>query len=432
MLALHTDLYELTMSAGYFGEGMTGAVATFEMFVRRYPYNRDRLLFCGVPQAIEYLENLRFTDDQIAYLRKLPQLANADPGFWDYLAKFRFTGDVDAMQEGTLFFIDEPVMRVRAPIIEAQILETCLLALLSFESLIASKAIRVVEAAQGRPVIEFGTRRAHSPEAGVLAGRAAYVAGCAGTSNVECGFRYGVPVYGTSAHSWVMAFPNETKSYRALQRLLGDQTVYLVDTYDTVEGVRRAASIGPPLWGVRLDSGDTVALSKEVRKVLDEGGFPNSKIMASGDLNEVKMKQMLDAGAQIDVFGVGTELATSSDSPNLSAVYKLVEIEHAHERRFTMKGSTGKQTAPGAKQVYRYAGHDEITLASESREGAEALLKPLFREGKLVNAVEPIADARARAVHNLATIRAGRKVSVSPALRALQDAEREKQMGAMQ
>ncbi|MEO8126895.1 MAG: nicotinate phosphoribosyltransferase, partial [Bryobacteraceae bacterium] len=282
MNALHTDLYQLTMASGFFEAGKADERATFELFVRRLPEHRDFLICAGLAQAVEYLLNLQFTGEQIDYIRGLPEFERVKPAFFEYLRGYRFTGDVFGMPEGTPFFAGEPVLTVRAPLLEAQIPETYLLAMISFQSMIATKAARVANAAAGRAVVEFGTRRAHSPEAGVLAGRASYLGGCTGTSNVETGFRYGVPVFGTAAHSWVLAFGNEQTSFEVLQKLLGTRTAYLIDTYDTLEGARIAASLGRPLWGVRLDSGDMVQLSRDVRRILDDAGLTEAKIMASG------------------------------------------------------------------------------------------------------------------------------------------------------
>jgi nicotinate phosphoribosyltransferase len=270
--ALYTDLYQLTMAAGYFMAGKTQETATFELFVRRLPPRRDYLVVCGLEQAVDYLTRLRFEAREIAYLQGLPQFSQAPAGFWDYLAEFRFTGDLFAVPEGTVMFAGEPLLTVRAPLIEAQIPETYLLSTIGFQTVIASKAARILAAAAGRDVVEFGCRRAHAPEAGCLAGRAAFLAGCAGTSNVEAGMRFGVPVFGTAAHSWVLSFEQELESFRQLQKLLGEKTVQLIDTYDTAEGARRAVEAGRPLWGVRLDSGDLLALSKEVRAILDAAG----------------------------------------------------------------------------------------------------------------------------------------------------------------
>jgi nicotinate phosphoribosyltransferase len=281
-------------------------------------------------------------------------------------------------------------MTVRAPLMEAQIPETFLLATTGFQSMIATKAARMVAAAGERGVVEFGTRRAHSPEAGVLAGRAAYVGGCTGTSNTLAGFRYGIPVFGTAAHSWVQSFPTEIEAFRALQELLGPATVQLVDTYDTLEGVRRAASLGKPLWGVRLDSGNLVELSGKVRSILDDAGLAGVKIMVSGDLNEYKILELVKEGLPIDSFGVGTELATSADAPNLGAIYKLVELESNGVKRYTAKFSEDKQTLPGAKQVFRYADRDVLGRSGECHScpddgpQAQALLRPVMLDGELV------------------------------------------------
>jgi len=267
-------------------------------------------------------------------------------------------------------------------------------------------------------VVEFGTRRAHSPEAGVLAGRAAYVGGCLGTSNVLTGFRYGVPVYGTAAHSWVLAFQDELEAQLALQKLLGTGTIYLIDTFDTLEGARKAASLGRPLWGVRLDSGDLGALAHEVRRILDGAGLSDAKIMASGDLNEYKIAALVAAGAPIDAFGVGTELATSADAPALSAIYKLVEIEEGGATRYTAKFSEDKPTLPGAKQIYRCAGRDVVALAGERVEG-EPLLSPVMAGGRVVRPLPDAAGARAHAAQSLAGLAKPHRVEYSQELLAL-------------
>ena len=248
---LLTDLYQLTMAAGYFEAGKIQEQATFELFVRRLPHNRNFILAAGLQQAVDYLLNLRFTSEEIAYLRDLPQFSHASPAFFDMLAGFRFTGDLFAVPEGTPLFPGEPFLTLRAPLIEAQIPETYLLSTIGFQTMIATKAARVVKAALGRSVVEFGTRRAHSPEAGMLAARAAYIGGCVGTSNAETGMRFGVPVFGTTAHSWVMSFAHEREAFECLQKLLGESTIYLIDSYDTIEGARRAAALGRPLWGDR-------------------------------------------------------------------------------------------------------------------------------------------------------------------------------------
>jgi nicotinate phosphoribosyltransferase len=405
--ALNTDLYELTMAAGYFEAGKTGDRATFELFVRRLPWNRNFVLAAGLAQAVEYLQNLRFTEPEIAYLKTLPQFEHTRSEFFDMLAGLRFTGDVFAVREGTPLFAGEPFLTIRAPLIEAQLVETYLLATIGFQSTIATKAARVVRAAGGHSVVEFGTRRAHSPEAGVLAARAAYVGGCMGTSNAETGFRYGVPVFGTAGHSWVMSFPNELAAFERLQQLLGESTVYLIDTYDTMEGARRAASLGNPLWGVRLDSGNLGELAVAVRRILNEAGLADAKIMATGDLNEYKIQELMAARAPIDVFGVGTELATSADAPSLGVVYKLVELEDAAGRRYPVKLSHDKQTLPGAKQIFRSADHDILARATEcfacgeGGSACEALQRPVMIAGQLVESLPPVGEARRYAADSL-------------------------------
>jgi nicotinate phosphoribosyltransferase len=438
---LLTDLYQLTMAAGYFEAGKTQERATFELFVRRLPYNRNFILAAGLEQAAQYLLDLSFTSGEIAYLRTLPQFSRVSGGFFEMLANLRFTGDLFAVAEGTPLFAGEPFLTLRAPLIEAQIPETYLLSIIGFQSMIATKAARVVKAALGRSVVEFGTRRAHSPEAGVLAGRAAYIGGCAGTSNAQTGFRYAVPVFGTCAHSWVMSFAHERQAFEQLQRLLGENTVYLIDSYDTAEGARRAAELGPPLWGVRLDSGNLVELAPVVRKILDQAGLREAKIMATGDLNEYKIHELVAAQAPIDAFGVGTELATSADAPALGVVYKLVELEDAGGRRYTTKLSEDKHTLPGAKQIFRYPDHDQLARSGEcpscppGSEPSEALLRPVIIGGRLAEPLPSAEQARARAAHNLARLPAacqslfadkdGWRVDLSPDLEALSKRVRE-------
>jgi nicotinate phosphoribosyltransferase len=420
MNGLLTDLYELTMAAGYFAEGKHEETATFELTIRRLPRNRDFVVVAGLHRVVEYLENLCFTANEIAYLRGLPSLRNASAGFWDYLANFRFSGDVFAVPEGTVLYEGQPVMNVRAPLIEGQIPETYLLAAIGYETLVATKAARIVHAAAGREIIEFGTRRAHTPEAGVLGARAAYIGGCAGTSNTLAGYRYGIPVLGTAAHSWVMAFASESEAFERLQRLLGERTVHLIDTYDTLEGARTAAKLGRPLWGVRIDSGDLETLSREVRSILDKAGLTDARIMASGDLDESKIETLVAAGAPIDAFGVGTELTTSADAPSIGAVYKVVAIGTAGNVRYPVKSSPEKHTIPGAKQLFRLADHDVLGLATECVTGSEALLQPVILGGKVV---QPPPDAMAVRARATAALRnwpaADRRTVLSPRLRAL-------------
>ncbi len=403
MTGLLTDLYQLTMAAGYFESGKHQEIASFELFFRHLPRYRNFVLAAGLEQVVEYLTNLRFTGEEVRYLQSLPQFQRIAPEFFDILRGLRFTGDLFAIREGTPIFAGEPFLTVRAPLMEAQIAETYLLATIGFQSLIATKAARMIEVAGGRAVVDFGTRRAHSPEAGVLAGRASYIGGCIGTSNTETGFRYGIPVFGTAAHSWVQAFPTEREAFERLQNLLGEATVYLIDTYNTIEGARLAASLGRPLWGVRLDSGNLVELSRAVRKILDDADLKDVKIMATSDLNEYKILEFAAARAPIDAFGVGTDLATSTDSPNIGVVYKLVELDG----RYTAKFSEDKQTLPGAKQIFRFAGHDVMACSWEcigcapGEIQSRALLHPVMLAGKLVEPLPDLAAARKYAAESI-------------------------------
>jgi nicotinate phosphoribosyltransferase len=414
MNGLLTDLYELTMAAGYFEAGKASQRATFEFSVRRLPANRNFILAAGLPEVVDYLLNLSFTRDEINYLRGLPQFVNASPEFFEYLANFRFTGDLFSVPEGTPLFAGEPLLVIRAPIIEAQIPETYVLSAITFPTLVATKAVRCVEASGGREVVEFGTRRAHTPEAGVIGARAAYMGGCSGTSNALAGFRYGIPVMGTVAHSWVMSFAGEAKAFRLLQRLMGAHTIQLIDTYSTVEGARLAAQLGNPIWGVRIDSGDLLPLSREVRGILDGAGLQHAKIVASGDLDEHKIRDLVAGGAPIDSFGVGTQLATSADAPAMSAIYKLVELDVNGIQRFTSKLSEDKVSIPGAKQVFRDVARDVVARSGECGRG-EALLRPVILAGRLVEPLPTLEQARRRAAESLGKLPA--------ALRQLETAE---------
>jgi nicotinate phosphoribosyltransferase len=437
MSALNTDLYELTMAAGYFAAQKTQEIATFELSVRRMPQRRNFLVAAGLQQAVEYLLSLRFRPEEIQYLRSLAQFSNVSDEFFGFLEGLRFTGDVFAIPEGTPVFPGEPIAIIRAPIVEAQTVETYLLSTLAFQTTIASKAARCCFAAEGRPIIEFGSRRAHSPEAGVLAGRAAYIAGCTGTSNAEAGRRFGIPVFGTAAHSWTMAFPDEASSFRMLQALLGESTIYLIDTYNTLEGAQLAVHLGRPLWGVRLDSGDLGVLSREVRRILDSSGLQEAKIIATNDLNEDRLAQLVGSGAPIDAFGVGTELATSADSPTLSAVYKLVELKRGEQTYYTAKFSGDKETIPAAKQIYRLPTRDLIAHYDECSNSfkGDPLLRPVVIGGELVEPLPSTTQIQtyARAaisalpkdLHSL-THEAAYQVEVSSALTALRDELRAK------
>ncbi len=408
--ALSTDLYELTMAAGYFDAGMHGP-ATFELSVRRLPRGRGYLLAAGVEPALAYLEELRLAASQIEYLRRLPQLRRAPTRFFDdYLPGLRFTGDVWAVAEGEPVFPNEPLLRVTAPLIEGQLVETALLSTVLFQTSVASRASRMVRAAAGRPVFEFGARRAHGAEAGALAARAAFIGGCAGTSDVEAGQAFGLPLAGTMAHSWVMSHDSETEAFIRFSELYGDQTVLLIDTYNSERAVDRIAAAGLAPVGVRMDSGDLLAESRAIRARLDAAGLCATRIFASGDLDERRIAELVEHRAPIDAFGVGTALSTASDAPALSGVYKLVEVERAGQMQPVLKVSPGKSTYPGVKQVWRVtnggrASHDVLARGHEpAPRNGRALLSQVMRRGYRLRpapTMEEIRDSALRAVEAL-------------------------------
>ena len=407
-ICMATDLYQLTMVAGYFERGMNYK-STFELFVRRVPVRRSYLIAAGLEQAIYYLRKLRFTAEYLKYLKNLPVFKNVSRGFFDYLRDFRFSGDVYAVPEGTVVFANEPIIRITASMIEAQIIETYLLSMINYQTLIASKASRVVYAADGREVIDFGTRRAHGPQAGVLAARACFIGGCVGTSNVLAACELGIPPIGTIAHSWVMAYDDEYESFQDFNKVFPDNTILLIDTYDTIKGAKLAAKIGKKLKGVRLDSGNITILSKRVRKILDDAGLEQVKITASGDLNEYKISQMLAKGARIDSFGVGTEMVTSKDVPALGGVYKLVEQEKYGGLMPKMKFSKDKATCPSKKQVYRFFNKKElfkkdiIGLVDEELDASELLL-PVMKKGKLACKIPTVQQIQKTATKNISQL----------------------------
>jgi nicotinate phosphoribosyltransferase len=408
--ALATDLYELTMAAAYF-ETHEDAKATFELFVRSFPKNRSYLIAAGLEQAVEYLRRFRFRDEHIKYLKKDPNFKNVSSRFFRYLKELRFTGDVWAIPEGTVFFTNEPILRVTAPIIEAQIVETYLLSTINFQTLIATKASRVVQSARGKGVVEFGGRRAHGPEAALLAARASYIGGCIGTSNVLAGYLYGIPTYGTMAHSFVMNYDSEQEAFEKFCQVFPSNPALLLDTYDTIEGAKLVASmkVAPSL--VRLDSGDRYDLSSRVRRILDEAGLKKTKIFVSGDLNEFVLDELTSKGAPIDGFGVGTELVTSRDDPALPGIYKIVATERNGKMSYRVKTSDDKRTIPGVKQVYRTyskAGEiegDSIALDDEPPPiGAEPLLTRIIHHGKLVYRLPRIDRIRDRTIKEVARL----------------------------
>jgi len=400
---LLTDLYQLTMLQSYWRRGMREP-ATFELFVRHLPHNRRFLVSCGLEHALSYLSSLRFTDRAIDRLRSLGRF---DAEFLGWLAGMRFTGEVWAIPEGEVFFADEPLLRVTAPLPEAQFVETFLLNAILYPTGVASKAARVVIAAQGRDVVDFSTRRDHGVDAALKAARASWVAGCAGTSNVLAGTTYGIRVFGTMAHSYVMAFDREADSFEAYAGEFPSAAVLLVDTYDTEEGLRLAADVGramaargETLRGVRLDSGDLIALASRARVVLDEAGLDATTVFVSGDLNEWRVEEIVSSGAPVDGFGVGTELGVVADAPALPGVYKLVE----YAGRGRAKRSPEKQTVGGRKQVWRrratvdlIAGHGELV------EGARPLLERVMSGGREEN-VSSLEAARERCRSALAEL----------------------------
>ena len=418
-MALLTDLYELAMAAAYYEHRRTDE-ATFELFVRRLPPERSYLMFAGLERALEYLKRLAFTPVAIQYLRSTRTFSSK---FLTYLEGLRFRGDVEAMPEGTVFFPNEPVLRVTANIVEAQVVETFLLNAVTLATVIASKAARVVEEARGRPVVEFGVRRAQGVDAGLIAARAAYIAGCAGTSNVLAGRHYGIPVFGTMAHAFVQAFPAEIDAFRAFVRTFPRGTTLLIDTYDTLEGARRAVRVagdlrraGGSLGAVRLDSGDLHTLSRQVRKILDEAGCRDVKIFASGNLNEYYLADLVKRGAPIDAFGVGTDLSVSVDAPSVDTVYKLCEVVHDGRRIPTMKQSTNKGTYPGRKQVFRIVRNkrmaaDTLGLEGERMSG-RPLLAPVVRRGRRVSPTPGLHEIRRYAEQE--------RMQLPPAVRTLE------------
>jgi nicotinate phosphoribosyltransferase len=347
---------------------------------------------CGLPQALDYLRNLRFTEDEIAYLHALPVMRHVLPSFWDRLRTLRFTGEVWAMAEGTRFYANQPIVRITGPIIEAQLVETALLAIIGFQTAVASKAARVVAAAAGKPVAEFGSRHAHGTQAALYAARAAVLGGCVSTSNAEAGMRFGLPVSGTMAHSFIMAQPggpdDEAQAFADFCAVFPGDATLLLDTYDTMQGLERMIERGLRPNAVRLDSGDMLDLSRHVRARLDAAGMHEVKIFATGDLNEYRIAELIAARAPIDSFGVGTELSTSKDHPALSAVYKLVHIEGPGILPGTegrSKQSTDKSTQPGKKQVWRFFDEQgrrvrdvvaDEKVDAQSIAGAQTLLRP--------------------------------------------------------
>ncbi len=444
-LSLLTDLYQLTMAYGYWKTGHERREAVFHLHFRKQPFGGGYAIACGLGAAADWLSSLRFTDDDAAYLATL--VGNDDKplferAFLDHLREMRFSCDVDAVPEGTAVFAQEPLVRVKGPLIQCQLVETALLDLVNFQTLIATKAARVCAAAQGDPVLEFGLRRAQGIDGGLTASRAAYVGGCAATSNVLAGRLFDIPVKGTHAHSWVMSFGDELESFRAYASAMPNNCIFLVDTYDTLEGVRRAVTVGRELRamghelaGVRLDSGDLAYLSIEARKILDEGGFPHAAIVASNDLDERLIASLKTQGATIGVWGVGTKLATAYDQPALGGVYKLAAVRDPGgpwQYRIKLSEQAAKISTPGVQQVRRYtrdglfvadmiydaageaATHTIVDPFDPTRQRSfapdtphEDLLVPVFRDGERVGELPSAREARARTAAQVASLHAG-------------------------
>jgi len=419
-LGLFTDLYELTMAQAYWQSGTTGT-ATFGLFFRKLPPDRGFLVAAGLELVLDYLEQFHLTPADIGYLRSLGRF---DEEFLEFLSGLRFTGDVRAMPEGTLFFADEPVLEATGPIIESQLVETFILNQIHFQSILATKAARVRHAAQHRQVIDFGARRCHGAEAADVAARVGALVGFDGTSNTLAAARYGLPPYGTMAHSFVCAFPTEVESFRRYVESFPDTATLLVDTYDTVGGVRKALEVagelrrkGHELCGLRLDSGDLLDLSRKTRELADAAGFPKLQIFASGGLDEFEVESLVQAGAPIDAFGVGTRVGVSADAPYADCAYKLVE----YAGRPVLKLSPQKQTHPGPKQVFRYheptglISHDVIARADELPEGpGTPLLTPVMRDGKRLTSPVELASSRSLFQSEFACLSDGCKALRSP------------------
>lgn len=402
---LLTDLYQLNMIQAYLEHGET-KTAVFEFFVRKFPPRRGFLLAAGLAQVLEFLENLRFSPAEIDWLAGTSRF---DKTLLDQLATFRFTGDVHAMPEGRAFFSNEPILRVTAPMPQAQLVETRLINILHYQSLIASKAARMVLAAPGKLLVDFGLRRAHGAEAGLMAARASYIAGFAGTATVLAEEQFSIPTFGTMAHSFVEAFDSESAAFECFARARPKNLTLLIDTYDTEAAAKKVVALAPRLAAqgitiraVRLDSGDFIPLSKSVRRILDQGGLTEVTIFASGGLDEDYVAEIVRAGAPIDGFGLGTSLATSSDVPALDCAYKLQEYAGLPRR----KRSAGKATWPGRKQVWRRYGTDgrmcgdTLSVESDAQVG-EPLIELVMKDGKRVGATSTLDVIRARAAHDL-------------------------------
>ena len=439
--ALLTDLYQFTMLQGYLEQDME-ELAVYEFFVRKLPPGRNFLLAAGLEQALQFLETVSFSAEEVAWLE---QTGRFNSKLLDYVGNFHFSGDVDAMAEGTVFFPDEPILRVVAPIPVAQLVETRLINILHFQSLIAAKAARMVLAAPGKLLVDFGLRRAHGAEAGLLAARACYLAGFGGSSNVLAEREFGIPCYGTMAHSFIQAHADEAQAFENFAHAQPDNVVLLIDTYDTEAAAHKVVALAPRLAqqgirikAVRLDSGDLGEHARKVRAILDQGGLHETGIFASGNLDEFELARLASQQAPISGFGVGTRLLTSSDAPYLDCAYKLQEYAGQPRR----KRSEGKATWPGRKQVFRrfdadgcMAG-DTLTVETDRQPG-EPLLQPVMRGGKRLAPTTPLQEARAFAAQQIGRLPARLRalteadaypVQVAPALCALAQTVDEKRI----
>ncbi len=417
---LFADLYEFTMAQAFFQQGMTGQ-ATFSLFVRHLPPNRGFLVNAGLQDALDFLETLAFQSADLDFLRSTGIF---DGGFLEYLKGFRFTGRVRALPEGRVFFANEPVLEVTAPIIEAQIAETYIINQLNFQTLLATKAARCVHAAQGRVLADFAARRTHGSDAGLKMARCGYIAGFQSTSNVQAAQRYAIPPSGTMAHSFISSFESEEEAFRQYANSFPDRAVLLLDTYDTIQGARHAVTVGRELesrghrlTAVRLDSGDFLDLSQRVRRILDDAGLGYVKIIASGGLDEYAIEELCAANAPIDIFGVGTKVGVSADAPWTDMAYKLV----GYDGRPVMKLSAGKASLPGPKQVFRFGtsdgkfSQDVIGCESESLPGAQPLLEPVMAGGVRLFPGPPLDEARRRLAEDLQALDISHQAIEDPA-----------------
>lgn len=452
-LALLTDFYQITMSYAYWKAGLQNRESVFHLFFRRWPFGGGFTVAAGLEDVIKYLQNFRFDESDIEYLRTLKSPTGKpffEEGFFEYLKELKFTCDIDAVVEGSVVFPYEPLLRVKGPLLQCQLLESVLLNQINFSTLIATKAARVNIAAHGDTVFEFGLRRAQGIDGAITASRAAFIGGCSATSNVLAGKLYGIPVGGTHSHSWVMLFDDELESFQEYAKYLPDNCVFLVDTYNTIEGIKRAIVVGKTLRdqgyemrGIRLDSGDLAYLSIQARKMLDDAGFKDADIYASNELDEIIISELKRQGAKITVWGVGTHLVTGKDQPALDGVYKLSAIKDENGvwvYKLKLSEQMMKVSNPGILQVRRYESNGEYIADAIYDEGHpikgdclivdpfdptkdkllkqnlpyQDLLKPIFRQGKLVYSLPKLTDIREKTIAELSKFPVGIKRFLYP------------------